>query len=252
MTSKNHNLFVVNKPQNFTKMRSPVAAASVERIIPQVSQVSLKPLQKKPLLLPELALSPMQSSRTVFGTHRRSETVASRNLLDKIVGKTITPEKAFQSLQGSPTRSNKGFDGESTAKKPPLKALIDADEKFKLLDKPKIATSFLREMGRNKTKAIVNTVDAIYKRRIDEVHERNTEKPKLKLYSPYKRRMTKEKEVDNYDWQEMTPYDTNLALEALDDPDPLNGKTDQYKYQLEECHVVAKNSNTHIQQAIGQ
>lgn len=111
-----------------------------------------------------------------------------------------------------------------------MKALLDADEKFLKLDKPKIATSFLREIGRNKTKAIVKTVDAIYKRRLDEVHERNAEKPKLKLYSPYKRRMSKFEQVDNYDWQEMTPYDTNLALEALDDPDPLNGNTDQYKY----------------------
>ena len=47
---------------------------------------------------------------------------------------------------------------------------------------------------------------------------------KIKLFSPIKKPRPPIEEDDKYEWVLETPYDTALAIEALDDEDPLGGQ----------------------------
>ena len=56
----------------------------------------------------------------------------------------------------------------------------------------------------------------MYERRIEDIHERNKDRPKLKLFSPYKRKSHLHDVEEKYNWSIEVPYNTGLAINALD------------------------------------
>ena len=85
------------KPVNITQVRSPLPSqlkpdskikkASSIFHRSGINAVELLELGQHAYSL--AALSPEASTRSIFGTHRHSEAVTSRNLLEKIIAKTI-------------------------------------------------------------------------------------------------------------------------------------------------------------------
>ena len=90
-------------------------------------------------LSPHQMLSPQSSSRTIFGTKRRSEAVNSRNILNSIIQKTaevngksvldLTERKLVD--VATPKKNMSGV------KVGPLKAMMDTAEKDDMIIKPR-------------------------------------------------------------------------------------------------------------------
>ena len=113
---------------------------------PSHSKLTLGTKRANSIQLPEIALSPQTSSRTIFGTQRKSEIQASRNVLDQMVAKTskvanskVTLHKVnhFTEKTGGSTPKV-----ETSAKKAKLRALLDKDEKQTCLEVPRFAPDF--------------------------------------------------------------------------------------------------------------
>ena len=66
-----------------------------------------------------------------------------------------------------------------------------------------------------KGEKIEQVVSEMYEKRMEEIRKRKVVAPKLKLFSPIKKRAIL-REKDTYDWTEEDPYDADHAIEALD------------------------------------
>ena len=187
--------------------------------------------------LPELAtgftsdnndpiLSPQASTRTVFGTKRRSEAINSRNVLDSIIQKTAPRMGSQSSLLEAPDGVGKVVPqhmltpkGTSMIgkKRGPLRALLDSQDRNSMLERPRNALEKQKNSPKIKGETVEGTIGQIYERRIEQIHERNKPKPKLKLFSPYKKKSNLRDDDDGIKLNQYIPYDTNQAIEALDD-----------------------------------
>ena len=97
----------------------------------------------------------------------------------------------------------------SSVKKPPLRVLMEKDDKNIILDKKRSAIEFQKLLAGRKISMITNNIEAQYSRRLSEIHQRNLPEPKLKLFSPLKKPRPPIEEEDNYEWVQETPYDIN-------------------------------------------
>ena len=90
------------------------------------------------------------------------------------------------------------------------------------------------------------------KQRVDLIHERNKPKPKLKLFSPYKRKSILKNDEETYDFKQFIPYNTEQAFEALDNEEIDEATKNEHMALLKNFVKKMENNNVHFQQAFTQ
>ena len=111
---------------------------------------------------------------------------------------------------------------------------------------PRFAPDFNQLSSKKKADLVINQVEQIYDKRVIEMKIRNAPEPKIKLFSPLKKKTNLTVEKDTYDWKEETPYDTNQAIEELDKVDEEGKKSDEHMALLKAFKKKMANSNIHF------
>ena len=115
-----------------------------------------------------------------------------------------------------------------------------------MLERPRNALEKQKHSPKVKGEKVEGTIGQIYERRMEQIHERNKPSPKLKLFSPYKRKSNLNNDDEGIQLKDFIPYDTNQAIEALDNEKMDDLLKNEHMALLKNFKKKMENSNIHF------